>query len=86
MRTAKLKIDGVEKEGILIAGGPGFKIYSVSGFDGWVLKVGRKTSLVNVGTDDFQIISDYVNIRYQSSKEHEQIKKDFSDLVDKYIH
>lgn len=81
MRTAQLRINGETKEGILIAGGPGFKVYSISGFEGWVVKIGRQVRLVEDGTPEFKVVSQYVNLRYQSTTKQEQIKNEFNDFL-----
>lgn len=82
MRTTEIKIEGLKKEAVLVAGGPGFKIYTVSDLDGWALSLGRKISFVADNTPAAQAIADYVNIRYHSLNLHESIKNKFNLLVD----
>ncbi|MFN9068030.1 MAG: hypothetical protein ACK5V3_12435 [Bdellovibrionales bacterium] len=82
MRTTELKIGTEKKEAILVAGGPGFKIYSASGFDGWVLVLGRKVFPVTEESQDFKVISKYVNLKYQPINEQATIFKNFESLVE----
>jgi hypothetical protein len=81
MRTAQLKINGQSKEGILVAGGPGFKVYSVSDYDGWVVKSGRQTRLVEEGSNEFMVVSQYVNLQYQPASEQQGIKDKFDSFL-----
>jgi hypothetical protein len=76
MRTKNLKIEGKEVEAILIAGGPGFKIYSVSGISGWVIAKGNR----NIVSSD-PIVSKYVNLRYQPIQDQDSVKAEFTKLV-----
>jgi hypothetical protein len=82
MRTTELKIGTEKKEAILVAGGPGFKIYSASGFDGWVLVLGRKVCPVTEASQDFKAISKYVNLKHQPINEQSTIIKTFESLVE----
>lgn len=82
MRTTEINIGTEKKEAILVAGGPGFKIYSASGFDGWVLVLGRKVFPVTEGGQDFKVISKYVNLKYQPISEQSTITKTFESLVE----
>lgn len=79
MRTKEIKIDGKTVEAVLMAGGYGAKIYSVA--DGIVLSIGRKNHVLKENTPEYKKVIDYVNIKYQDVSKHEQIKKDFQDLV-----
>lgn len=82
MRTAEIKIEGHKKEAVLVAGGPGFKIYTFSDLDGWAIALGRKVSFIADNTASAQTVADYVNIRYHSLNLHESIKNKFNDLVE----
>ncbi len=77
-----MKIDGKEVEAILMAGGQGFKIYGVNG-DSLVVVAGRNKLVVKEADPDFKIIMRYVNLRYQNIDQHDQIKKDFQQIVSK---
>jgi hypothetical protein len=81
MRTSEIKIDGIKKEAILTAGGPGFKIYTVLDLDGWVLSLGRRTSFVADNTPAAQVIADYVNLHYHSFDLQESIRNKFNDFI-----
>lgn len=81
MRTTELKIEGEKKEAILVAGGAGFKIYSASDLDGWVLVIGRKVLVVRESSPDFKTVSRYVNLKYQPTSELDVIKNDFNSLI-----
>lgn len=82
MRTSEIRIEGQKKEAVLVAGGPGFKIYTVSDLDGWAVALGRKVSFIADNTASAQAVADYVNIRYHSLSLHESIKNKFNDLVE----
>lgn len=81
MRTKDLKINNETKEAILIAGGSGFKIYSVSGLDGWALALGRKISFIEDKTPEFQTVANYVNLKYQPVNSQNNIKQQFTSLI-----
>ena len=82
MRTKELKINNETKEAILIAGGSGFKIYSVSGLDGWALELGRKISFIEDKTPEFQTVANYVNLKYQPANSQDTIKLRFTELIE----
>lgn len=84
MRTTELKIGTEKKEAVLVAGGPGFKVYSASGFDGWVLVLGRKVVPVEEQSAEFKTVSKYVNLKYQPMAEQDSIKKSFDVLLDQF--
>lgn len=81
MRTKDLKIDGKIRQAVLLAGGSGFKIYSASDFNGWVVAKGRKIFPVSEQSPEFRTVSQYVNLRYQPLSEQERIKTNFNNLV-----
>ncbi len=81
MRTKELKFDGKKVEAVLVAGGPGFKIYSATGVDGWLLKVGRQTILVADKTPESSIVGKYINLRYQPISEQKAVKEEFDKFV-----
>lgn len=82
MRTKDIKIGNETKEAVLVAGGSGFKIYAVSGLDGWALALGRKISFIEDKTPEAQTVADYVNLRYQPANSQENIKQQFSKLIE----
>lgn len=82
MRTKELKINNETKEAILIAGGSGFKIYSVSGLEGWAIAHGRKISFIEDKAPEFQTIANYVNLKYQPANSQDAIKRQFTELID----
>lgn len=81
MRTSEIKIEGQKKEAVLVAGGPGFKVYTVSDLDGWAIALGRKVSFIADNTPAAQAVADYVNIRYHSLNLHESIKNKFNEII-----
>jgi hypothetical protein len=81
MRTAEIKIEGQKKSGVLVAGGQGFKIYTVADLDGWVLSLGRRTSFVADNTPAAQIVADYVNLHYHSFDLQESIRNKFNAFI-----
>lgn len=82
MRSKELKIAGEKKEAVLVAGGSGFKIYAVSGLNGWALALGRKISFIEDKTPAAQIVANYVNLKYQPISAQEGIKDEFNQLID----
>ena len=86
MRSKELKIAGENKEAVLVAGGSGFKIYAVSGLNGWALALGRKISFIEDKTPAAQIVANYVNLKYQPINAQEGIKDEFNQLIDGLQH
>lgn len=86
MRSKELKIAGEKKEAVLVAGGSGFKIYAVSGLNGWALALGRKISFIEDKTPAAQIVANYVNLKYQPINVQEDIKDEFNQLIDGLQH
>lgn len=82
MRTSELKIGNEKKESILVAGGKGFKIYTTSGYDGWILAVGRKIHLIDENSHEFKTVARYVNLRYQPISEQTLVKELFNELIE----
>jgi len=82
MRSKEIKIAGEKKEAILVAGGSGFKVYTVSGLNGWALALGRKISFIEDKTPEAQTVANYVNLKYQPLNEHEAMKEEFDQLID----
>lgn len=81
MRTKMLKVGDAEVEGVLMAGGPGFKIYSTS--DKVILSLGKKNVEVAETDPDYKPIMKYVNLKYHPASEHEAIKSAFSEIIKK---
>ena len=86
MRSKELKIAGEKKEAVLVAGGSGFKVYAVSGLNGWALALGRKISFIEDKTPAAQIVANYVNLKYQPINTQESIKDEFNQLIDGLQH
>lgn len=86
MRSKELKIAGEKKEAVLVAGGSGFKVYAVSGLNGWALALGRKISFIEDKTPAAQIVANYVNLKYQPINTQEAIKDEFNQLIDGLQH
>jgi len=86
MRSKELKIAGEKKEAVLVAGGSGFKVYAVSGLNGWALALGRKISFIEDKTPAAQIVANYVNLKYQPINVQESIKDEFNQLIDGLQH
>lgn len=82
MRTKHLRIGTEKKDAILVAGGNGFKIYTVSGQNGWALAFGRKISFIEDKTPEGQTVANYVNLKYQPLNLHDAIKLEFNQLID----
>lgn len=82
MRTKELKINNETREAILIAGGSSFKIYSISGLDGWAIALGRKISFIEDKTPEFQTVANYVNLKYQPTNSQDAIKQEFAELIE----
>lgn len=82
MRTKELKIDNKITQAVLLAGGAGFKIYSASDYDGWVLMIGRKLRQIPEKAPEFKIVSRYINLKYQPASEQESVKTAFNSLLE----
>lgn len=82
MRSKELKIAGEKKEAVLVAGGSGFKVYAVSGLNGWALALGRNISFIEDKTPAAQVVANYVNLKYQPINTQEAIKAEFNQLID----
>ncbi|HRK08757.1 MAG TPA: hypothetical protein PLZ57_13380 [Pseudobdellovibrionaceae bacterium] len=82
MRSKELKIVGEKKDAVLVAGGAGFKIYTVSGLNGWALALGRNISFIEEESQQAQTVANYVNLKYQPLNRQEAIKEEFSQLID----
>jgi hypothetical protein len=81
MRTTEIKIGGEKREALLVAGGPGFKIYSTSGLDGWVLVIARKSFVIPEADAQFKIVARYVNLKYQPVNQQADIKDQFMNMI-----
>lgn len=79
MKTKKLKINGQEKEGLLMAWGPGYKVYSLE--DGMALVVGRKTYFIPDTDQNAQVLAKYANLPYFTMNERPAIEEDFKKLL-----
>jgi hypothetical protein len=84
MRTRVLKINGEKRTGVLLAGGPGFKIYHVDEVSGWVLSLGSAIHIVEKGTQEYITVCQYLNLNYSPIDEQERIKATFDWLVKCY--
>ena len=82
VRTKELKINDEKKEAVLVAGGSGFKVYAVSGLEGWAVALGRKISFIEDKTPEAQTVSNYVNLRYQPINAQDSIKQEFTLLIE----
>jgi hypothetical protein len=78
-RTKSLKINGQEVEAVLMAGGPGFKIYSVP--EGVLVVAGRKQLFAKESDPNYKAIMNYVTLSYQRAHERDAIKKEFETLL-----
>jgi hypothetical protein len=85
MRTTLLKIGNEKKEAILVAGGAGFKIYSSSGVQGWIIVLGRRVFVIEENSSDFATVSRYINLKYQPLNQQEAIKAKFGNFIKQEI-
>ena len=77
MRTKQIKVDGQEVEAVLMAGGSGFKIYSIPGK---VLVVaGKEKKSFSESDPEFKTVMAYVNLKYQSNQD--EIKSKFEEFL-----
>jgi len=81
MRVTQIKIGPEKKDAVLVAGGPGFKIYSPNGSSGWALTIGRKVFMVEEKDAEFKAISRYINLRYQPRDQQQAIKDEFDSII-----
>ncbi|WP_413612912.1 hypothetical protein [Bdellovibrio sp. HCB-110] len=82
MRSKELKIAGRKEEGVLVAGGAGFKVYAVSGLNGWALACGRKINFIEDGAPEAKTVAQFVSLRYQPTESQEEIRKSFNQLIE----
>ena len=81
MKTKDLKINGETTTGVLVAGGPGFKIYSTPKVEGWIVAAGRQIIVVEKGAAEFKTLNRYLTLPYQPKAEHIKIKGEFQDFL-----
>lgn len=81
MRTKELKINGTKVEAILMAGGPGFKIYSTLNY--LVLVLGRKINVIDESSVDYKTVISYVNLRFHDEMNKTLIVNEFKSLLSK---
>lgn len=79
MRTKTLKINGKETEAILMAGGKGFKIYSFS--EGLIVDKGREKIILQENTPAYEVVIDYVNLRYHNIDQQKEITEKFQSWL-----
>lgn len=84
MRSKELKIGGEKREAVLVAGGNGFKVYTISGMNGWALAFGRSINFIEDKSPDAKTVARYVNLRYQPVDLQGSILSEFKQLVDKF--
>lgn len=82
MRSTQLTINNEKKEAVLVAGGDGFKVYTVAGIDGWALARGRKINFIEDKTPEAKTVAQYVSLRYQPAETQESIKQNFNQLLE----
>jgi hypothetical protein len=78
MRTKTLKVNNENKKCVLLAGGPGFKIYTVE--DYIIVSQGRRHSVIRNGSE-FNTVMSYVNLKYQPASSQDDIKNAFQALL-----
>ena len=81
MRTKEIRIKNEKKEAVLVAGGSNFKVYTVSGLNGWALSLGRNISFIEDQSPEAKTVAKYVNLKYQPINSQEAIKQEFSELL-----
>lgn len=79
MRTKNIKVDGKEVEAVLMAGGPGYKIYSAG--DAVVVQANKKTMVFRDGDPKQKTVLMFVNLKYQSLDQRDAITSDFMNLI-----
>jgi hypothetical protein len=80
MRSKMLKINGSKVEGILLCGGPGFKVYSIHSLpDGLAIQLGPKTYLVS--QESHSIVIQYATSPYQPKNSQKDIENNFLDYL-----
>lgn len=87
MKTKNLKINGENHEGILKAGGPGYRIYALLDTDTTtaVLALGRKHYVFPKGHEDFKAVAEYAELPYFSEDEKPAIENNFKELLNKLV-
>lgn len=69
--------------GVLVAGGPNFKIYSSSELKNWILCLGKRFIPIE-DTSDTDIVNNYVNLKYQNQDDQSIIVQEMRELVEEY--
>lgn len=78
-REKDLKINGKVVTGVLMAGGFGAKVYHVSG--GVAVQKGSSTKYLPEGSDDFDIVLQFVNLKYQPLSQQQEIIEKFKKFL-----
>lgn len=78
-RTKQVKIDDKVMDAVLMAGGPGFKIYSLA--KDLLLVVGNKQFVIKESDVAYKPIMRYVNLKYQPVIQKDAVKKEFDQIV-----
>ena len=81
MKTKDININGESTSAVLVAGGPGFKIYSTPKVEGWVVATGRQIIVVEKDAPDFKTLNRYLTLPYQPKAEHGSIKDEFQIFI-----
>jgi hypothetical protein len=81
MRTKTLKINGKDVEAVLMAGGPGFKIYGTG--DGLAVDKGGRVTAVPESHPSYKAVIRYVNLGYATADKKEEIKKEFQNVLER---
>ena len=84
MRTKELKVENKKTEAVLMAGGDGFKIYSVAKPEGWAIVTGRKVNFFEDNSKYSETIVNYVNIQYHSIEMKDEITAKLNELVSQF--
>ena len=81
MRTKTLILNKIPLQCILVAGGIGFKLYASSEVSGYIINKGKNNYIVNYNASKYQLISKYINLKYQPLDQKEYIISTFNEYI-----
>lgn len=81
MRTKQMNVAGSDIDAVLMAGGPGYKIYFADNIDSYVLMLGKKQVELKQGSEEHAITAQLVSAPYLSPEKRDAALKSFQDMI-----